>query len=108
MITNLSRRGAIIFAGAALAVSVFVQPAFADKSTEAFVQTNAQSVLNALAETRTAAERRATFSQLMDKFADMPAVASFVLGRYARQTRADPALYKEWVATLKEYALVVQ
>ncbi len=64
-------------------------------------------MLNALAETRTAAERRATFSQLMDKFADMPAVASFVLGRYARQARADPALYKEWVATFKEYGLVV-
>ncbi len=38
MITNLSRRGAMIFATAALAASVFVQPAFADKSTEAFVQ----------------------------------------------------------------------
>jgi phospholipid transport system substrate-binding protein len=107
MITGLSRRGAMIFTAAALASALLVQPAFADKSTEAFVQTNAQAVLNALAETKTAAERRATFSALMDKFADMPAVASFVLGRYARQARADKALYNEWVATFKEYGLVV-
>lgn len=107
MITGLSRRSAMMFAGAVLASSLIAQPAFADKTTEAFVQTNAQGVLNALAETKSAVERRAQFSTLMDKFADMPAVASFVLGKYARQARQDPALYKEWVATFKEYGLVV-
>lgn len=104
---NLSRRGAMSFAAAALASIMFVQPAFADKTTEAFVRTNAQGVLNALGGTKTASEREATFSSLMDKFADMPAVANFVLGRYARQVRADPALYKDWVTTFKEYGLVV-
>ncbi|HWA21500.1 MAG TPA: ABC transporter substrate-binding protein [Caulobacterales bacterium] len=107
MITELSRRGAMIFASAALASLMVASPALADKTTEAFVQSNAQGVLNALAETKSAAERRATFSALMDKFADMPAVASFVLGKYARQARADLALYKDWVATFKEYGLVV-
>jgi phospholipid transport system substrate-binding protein len=95
------------FAGAALASTLVVQNAHADAATEAFVQTNAQNVLNSLAQTSTAEQRRAQFALLMEKFADMPAVASFVLGRYARQARTDAALYKDWVATFKEYGLAV-
>jgi phospholipid transport system substrate-binding protein len=106
MITELSRRTAL-FAGAFAAMALFAQPAGASATTETYVKENAQAVLNALAQAKSVAERRAQFSGLMEKFADMPRVSNFVLGRYASALRTDPALKAEWNAAFKEYGLAV-
>lgn len=106
MITKLSRRAAV-FAGAMATMAMLAGPASASRQTQDYVKENAQAVLNSLAQTSSATQRRAQFASLMDKFADMPRVADFVLGRYARPARADAALYKEWVAAFREYGLAV-
>jgi phospholipid transport system substrate-binding protein len=105
--TDMSRRAALALAGAAAISALQIAPAAASATTEAYVQTNAQAVMTSLSTAKSADERRQQFAALMDKFADMPRVADFVLGKYARAARADPALYNQWVATFKEYGLAV-
>jgi phospholipid transport system substrate-binding protein len=102
-----ARRAVLALAGGFALAAANIAPAAANQATEAYVQTNAQQVLTGLAQAKNAEQRRAEFSALMDKFADMPRVADYVLGRYARQARTNPELYKEWVATFKEYGLAV-
>ncbi|MGE3303826.1 MAG: phospholipid-binding protein MlaC [Hyphomonadaceae bacterium] len=100
------RRRAILALAAGFAAFAFAAgPAAASKTTEDYVQTNAQAVLTSLGAAKSSTERRAQFSALMDKFSDMRQVGETVLGRYARPLRADPALYQQWQATFREYGL---
>lgn len=101
------RRAVLALAGGFALVGAQVAPAAASATTEAFVQTNAQLVLNNLAQAKSAEQRRLEFSTQMDKFADMPRVADYVLGKYARNARANPAQYKLWQDTFKQYGLAV-
>jgi phospholipid transport system substrate-binding protein len=101
------RRAVLALAGGFALAAANVAPASASQATEAYVQTNAQLVLNNLAQAKSAAQRQAEFSTLMDKFADMPRVADYVLGKYARTARANPAQYKLWQETFKQYGLAV-
>jgi phospholipid transport system substrate-binding protein len=101
------RRAVLALAGGFALTAAHIAPAAASATTEAFVQTNAQLVLNNLAQAKSADQRRVQFSAQMDKFADMPRVADYVLGKYARQARANPAQYKAWQDTFKEYGLAV-
>lgn len=107
MKTGFSRRDAVLALSSAAAALAFAGPASASQTTESFVQQNAQQVLTSLGNAKTAEQRRGEFAVLMDKFADMPRFADFVLGKYARQARANPALYQQWIATFKEYGLAV-
>ncbi len=75
---------------------------------ETYVQSNATAALRTLAETNVGSpQRRAQFDQLMTRFADMPRIASFVLGRYGAQLRSDAALRTEWTRTFQEYSIAV-
>lgn len=75
-------------------------------SAEQFVQANATAALRTLADRSvSAAQRQATFTRLMSQFSDMERIAIWVLGRYGRQLRNDPALRREWIATFQDYAI---
>lgn len=104
--TTFTRRAtAAIAFGAALMVAT---PAFADKAAEDYVAKNAPAALAALNTSgQSPAERQAAFAKLFDQFADLPRIADFVLGRYARTARADQALYQDWIATFREYSVAV-
>jgi phospholipid transport system substrate-binding protein len=105
--TGFRRRAFLALAGGVALAAANIAPASASQATEAYVQTNAQTVLTNLAQAKSAAQRQTEFSALMDKFADMPRVADYVLGKYARQARANPAQYKVWQDTFKQYGLAV-
>mgnify|MGYP001793089472 CR=1 FL=1 len=93
-----------ILAATMLAVSAL--PAFADAKTEEYVRTNANDVLASLnAPGLTAAERRAQFQTYMDEFANLDAVAKFVIGKYAK--RFSDEEMDAYLATFREYALAV-
>ena len=75
---------------------------------ERYVQEHASAALRTLGDRSLGtAERRRTFDELMARFADMPRIANFVLGRYAVQLRSDPALRSEWQRTFEEYSVAV-
>jgi phospholipid transport system substrate-binding protein len=75
---------------------------------EAYVQENAAAALRTLGDRNvSAAQRQQTFNQLMARFADMPRIANFVLGRYGVQLRSDAALRSEWTRAFQEYAIAV-
>lgn len=95
------------FFAALLAASVMLgaAPAFADKAAEDFVAKNATQALLVLGEDASSGERTRKFGELFDKFADLPRISDFVLGRYARALREDPALSKRWVEAFRAYAL---
>jgi phospholipid transport system substrate-binding protein len=82
-----------------------VSSAHASAASEAYVATNAKNALQSLAAQGSADARSAKFGALMDQFANVPALADFVLGKYARTVRADPALHREWVAAYRNYAM---
>lgn len=94
----------LILSASMLAVSAV--PAFADAKTEEYVRTNANEVLASLnAPGLTAAERRGQFQSYMDEFANLDAVAKFVIGKYAKRfTDEEMELY---LSTFRSYALVV-
>lgn len=93
-----------ILAATMLAVSAL--PAFADAKTEEYVRTNANDVLASLnAPGLTASERRAQFQTYMDEFANLDAVAKFVIGKYAK--RFSDEEMETYLATFREYALAV-
>jgi len=98
------RAAATVFAGALLIAT----PAFADKAAEAYIAKNAPLALASLnAKGQSATEREVAFGKLFDQFADLARIADFVLGRYARATRADPGLYNEWITTFRDYSIAV-
>lgn len=75
---------------------------------EQYVQTNAQAALSSLANMSVSRnQRQQTFNTLMSRFADMPRIANFVLGRYGAQLRSDAALRAEWTRTFQEYSIAV-
>ena len=81
------------------------QPARADDAAEQYVAQNATHAIELLDSAGAAAERSTKFGELMDQFADMPGIADFVLGAYARTLRADPALKAEWNGAFRAYAI---
>ena len=81
-------------------------PAFADTQTEEYVRSNANDVLASLnAPGLTAAERRVQFQSYMDEFANLDAVAKFVIGKYAK--RFSDEEMEAYLATFRSYALAV-
>lgn len=74
---------------------------------ESYVQSNATAALGSLSGNGARAQRRQTFDALMARFADMPRIANFVLGRYSGELRADPALRAEWTRAFQDYAIAV-
>jgi phospholipid transport system substrate-binding protein len=94
----------LVLSAAMLAVSAL--PAFADAKTEEYVRTNANDVLASLNRPGlTADERRAQFQTYMDEFANLDAVAKFVIGKYAK--RFSDEEMEAYLATFREYALAV-
>ena len=93
-------------AAAMLAGTLTAMPAFADTATEAYVEENANIVLETLNNPELDSEARtAAFSNYMDQFTDLTAVSNFVIGRYARQfSDAELAAYR---AAFRDYALAV-
>lgn len=75
---------------------------------EGYVQENATAALRTLTDTAVGTpQRRTQFDQLMARFADMPRISSFVLGRYGAQLRSDAALRTEWNRAFQEYSIAV-
>ena len=75
---------------------------------ERYVQANAQEALSSLANMSVSrAQRQQTFNTLMARFADMPRIANFVLGRYGAQLRSDAALRAEWTRAFQDYSIAV-
>ena len=94
----------LILSASMLAVSA--APAFADAKTEEYVRTNANEVLASLnAPGLTAAERRGQFQTYMDEFANLDAVAKFVIGKYAK--RFSDEEMELYLSTFRSYALAV-
>lgn len=102
---------AAFFAGMlGLGVLVAAPEAHAARNADAesYVQTNATAALRTLTDTRVGTpQRRSQFDQLMGRFADMPRIASFVLGRYSAQLRSDTALRTDWTRTFQDYSIAV-
>ena len=70
----------------AVILSGFVQPAFADAKTEAFVKEHADKVLTLLDnQTLDATARTETFIGYMDEFSNIDRIAAFVIGKYSRR-----------------------
>lgn len=108
MTTSFTRSGAIALLAGAL-VS-FAAPAYAARNTaaETYVQTQGSAALQSLANrSQSASARAAQFATLMQRFADVPRIANFVLGRYSAQLRADPALRRDWTAAFQDYCIAV-
>jgi phospholipid transport system substrate-binding protein len=75
---------------------------------ERYVQANAQEALSSLANMSVSrSQRQQTFNTLMARFADMPRIANFVLGRYGAQLRGDAALRAEWTRAFQDYSVAV-
>lgn len=96
-------RNLLISGVACLAIAM---PAVADAKTETFVKQNGNEVLDSLNNPSLSAdERTALFSGYMEEFADLDAVARFVIGKYARRfSEEEMERYKE---AFKTYALAV-
>jgi phospholipid transport system substrate-binding protein len=92
---------------AAAALLVAASPAaFADKKSEAYVQTNASSVLSVLNDKSLSTEARETkFGQYMNQFAHMPSIARRVLGVNSRGL--SDAEFNRYYKIFETYALEV-
>jgi len=78
----------------------------ADLKTENYVRVNANEVLASLNEAGLSAEeRRVKFQTYMDQFANLDAVAKFVIGKYSR--RFSPEEMETYLASFRAYALAV-
>jgi phospholipid transport system substrate-binding protein len=100
-VTRQTTRAAFLAGMLGLGVLAIAPPAHAARNAEAetYVQTNATAALRTLGDRSVnATQRRQQFDTLMAQFADMPRIASFVLGRYSAQLRSDAALRTEWNA----------
>jgi phospholipid transport system substrate-binding protein len=91
----------------AAAALVAISPAaFADKKSEAYVQTNADAVLQVLNDKSiTDEQRKQKFQEYMNKFAHMPSIARRVLGAEGRSlSEAD---FDKYYRTFETYAMEV-
>lgn len=110
MSTRRTTRAAFLAGMMGLGVLAIASPAHAARNAEAetYVQSNASAALRTLGDRSiNATSRRQQFDRLMAQFADMPRIASFVLGRYGAQLRTDAALRTEWTRTFQEYSIAV-
>lgn len=101
-------RASLLAGLAGLGALAVAPPAHAARNTEAesYVQQHAVGALAALGNTNVSAtQRRQQFETLMARFADMPRIAVYVLGRYGGALRSDAALQREWQTTFQEYAI---
>ena len=91
---------------AALVMAAAASPVFADAKTEAFVEENANEVLETLNDPSLSREERTElFSEYMEEFADFNAVSRFVIGRYAN--RFTPQELSRFQSAFRNYALAV-
>lgn len=91
---------------AAALLAAFSPAAFADKKSEAYVQTNANSVLSVLNDkSLSTADREQKFGQYMNQFAHMPSIARRVLGVNARGLT--DAEFNRYYKIFETYALEV-
>lgn len=106
---SFSRAGFLAaLTGAALMTAAPLAHAARNSEAEQYVQSNASSALQTLSNRSvTPAQRQQTFHQLMTQFADMPRIATFVLGVHGRQLRSDAQLRTDWNRAFAEYALAV-
>jgi phospholipid transport system substrate-binding protein len=101
---------AAFLAAATASMFAVATPALAARNSDAeqYVQANAAEALRTLGDRSVAAgARRQTFHTLMARFADMPRIAAYVLGRYSTQLRADAGLRSDWTRTFQEYSIAV-
>lgn len=91
---------------AGVSAALMAGTALADARTEAYVEKNANRVLDTLNDPELDAEARTeNFSEYMNEFTDLKAVSNFVIGRYAKQfSQAELERYRE---AFREYALAV-
>lgn len=110
MTTRPITRSAFFAGMLGLGLLVAAPDAHAARNADAenYVQENATAALRTLADTAVGTpQRRTQFDQLMARFADMPRISSFVLGRYGAQLRSDAALRTDWNRTFQEYSIAV-
>lgn len=94
--------------GAVLLAATPQAHAARNTDAEQYVQENASSALRTLGDRSvSASSRQQTFHTLMTRFADMPRIANYVLGRYGQQLRTDPALRTAWNSTFQQYTIAV-
>jgi phospholipid transport system substrate-binding protein len=100
-----SKLGMRSLAAAAL-LAVATPAAFADKKSEAYVEANANTVLQVLNDrTLSDAQREAKFGEYMNKFAHMPTIARRVLGVNGRSV--SDADFDKYFKVFQNYALEV-
>lgn len=105
-ITRAHFLGAMLGAGVLAAAPEALAARNAD--AEQYVQANAAAALATLGDrSLSGSQRRQMFDRLMQQFADMPAIANYVLGRYSAQLRSDANLRNEWTRAFQEYAIAV-
>ncbi|WP_018997731.1 MlaC/ttg2D family ABC transporter substrate-binding protein [Hirschia maritima] len=89
-----------------LAGALITSTAWADEKSEAYVEENANTVLNTLNQPDlTEADRTAQFNEYMNTFANMDKVARFAVGRYGRQFTKDE--FEAYSDAFITYALAV-
>ncbi len=94
------------FLAAAIALVAATPAAFADKKSEAYVQANANSVLQALNDKSIDQKaREAKFVEYMNKFAHMPTIARRVLGVNGRSVSQSD--FDKYYKTFEHYAMEV-
>jgi len=108
MLAPITRRFALFALSVLSLLLAFAPLAHGETSSEAFVRKNLGIAFQQLNDkSLDDAERAARFAALMDEFADLPRIAEFVLGKYSAKLRQDPALYREWRDTFREFAVTV-
>ena len=94
------------FLAAAIALVAATPAAFADKKSEAYVQANANSVLQALNDKSIDQKaREAKFVEYMNRFAHMPTIARRVLGVNGRSVSQSD--FDKYYTTFDNYAMEV-
>lgn len=94
------------FTAVTVTAALLSSAAWADKKSEAYVEKNANYVLQTLNQPNLSeAERTEQFNRYMNKFANMDTVARFSVGRYARQFT--PAEFEAYSDAFIKYALAV-
>ena len=104
---NLTRASFLVALVGALAITATPAAAARNADAEQYVQANATQALQALSDRSSPEARQQAFGRLMTQFADVPRIATFVLGRYSGQLRNDPALRSEWLAVFQDYSNAV-
>lgn len=100
------RRTVLCLVAAAAGMTLIAPAAFADRGSEGFVQRNADLALVSLNDPKlTLEQRQKAFADLMARFADLPRISRFVLGRYARNVT--PAQFTLFRDRFTRYAIAV-